>query len=142
MPARCFALAPLPLILSACTPNDPAADAARDAAAIAAAPEAKVVGPAQNCINRSQVRATVVRSDRVIDFEMNGGKVYRSTLPNRCIGLTFDRAIIYETSIDQLCTQQIVYSLQNIGGVPQRGAGCSLGEFVPVEYVKQTKAES
>ena len=54
-------------------------------------------------------------------------------------GLTFDRAITYETSIDQLCTQQIVYSLQNIGGVPQRGAGCALGEFVPVEYVRKTK---
>ena len=78
-----------------------------------------------------------MRSDRVIDFEMNGGKVYRSTLKNRCPGLGWDRAITYETSIDQLCTQQIVYSLQNIGGVPQRGAGCALGEFVPVEYVKE-----
>ncbi|PLK23787.1 hypothetical protein C0V72_07790 [Porphyrobacter sp. TH134] len=73
----------------------------------------------------------------MIDFEMAGGKVYRSTLPGRCIGLNFDRAITYETSIDQLCTQQIVYTLQNIGGVPQRGAGCALGEFVPVEYVKE-----
>ena len=139
MTARLLAFAPLPLVMASCAPSDPAADAARAAASIAAAPEATVTGPGQNCINRSQVRASIVRSDRVIDFEMAGGKVYRSTLPNRCPALSFDRAITYETSIDQLCTQQIVYSLQNIAGVPQRGAGCALGEFVPVEYVRKTK---
>jgi hypothetical protein len=139
MTARLLAFAPLPLVMASCAPSDPAADAARAAASIAAAPEATVTGPGQNCINRSQVRASIVRSDRVIDFEMAGGKVYRSTLPNRCPALSFDRAITYETSIDQLCTQQIVYALQNIGGVPQRGAGCALGEFVPVEYVRKTK---
>jgi len=139
MTMRLLAFAPLPLVMASCAPSGPAADAARAAASIAAAPEATVTGPGQNCINRSQVRASIVRSDRVIDFEMAGGKVYRSTLPNRCPALSFDRAITYETSIDQLCTQQIVYALQNIGGVPQRGAGCALGEFVPVEYVRKTK---
>lgn len=136
MTARFLALAPLPLILAACAPSDPAADAARAAAEIAAAPEARVTGPAQTCINRDQVRATVVRSNRVIDFEMNGGKVYRNTLKSSCPGLGWDRAITYETSINQLCSPQIIYSLTNIAGVPQRGAGCSLGEFVPVEYVR------
>jgi hypothetical protein len=135
-----FALAPLPLtaalMLAACAP-DPEAEAARTQAALDAAPAATVKGPAQNCISRAAVRNTVVRSDRVIDFEMVGGKVYRSTLPARCPGLEWDRAITYETSIDQLCTQQIIYSLQTIGGTLQRGAGCSLGEFVPVEYVKE-----
>jgi hypothetical protein len=136
MLSRCLALAPLALILAACAPTDPAARADADAART---PEVKVLGAGQNCIDRSQIRATVVRTDQVIDFEMNGGKVYRSTLKNRCPGLGWDRAITYETSVNQLCTQQIVYSLTNIGGVPQRGAGCSLGEFVPVEYVKTSK---
>lgn len=130
---------PLAMALAACAPADPAAEAARTAAAIAAAPEATVTGPGQRCIPRSQIRQTVVRSDQVIDFEMNGGKVYRNTLRQSCPGLAFDRAITYETSIDQLCTQQIVYALQNIGGVPRRGAGCSLGEFVPVEYVRKAE---
>lgn len=135
-----FALAPLPLIaallLGACAP-DPEAEAARTQAALDAAPGATVTGPGQKCILRSQVRNTVIRSDRVIDFEMLGGKVYRSTLPARCPGLEWDRALTYETSIDQLCTQQIVYALQTTGGTLRRGAGCSLGEFVPVEYVKE-----
>jgi hypothetical protein len=136
MTPRLLALVPLLLPLGACAP-DPAAEAARTQAALDAAPAATVKGPGQNCINRDQVRNTVVRSDRVIDFEMNGSKVFRSTLPSRCPGLEWDRAITYETSINQLCTQQIVYALQTTGGTLRRGAGCSLGEFVPVEYVKE-----
>lgn len=139
MNLRILVLAPLPLLaLGACAP-DPVGEAARAVAEIAKAPAATVTGPPESCIDRSQVRQTVVRSDRVIDFEMTGGKVYRSTLRNSCPGLGWDRAITYETSINQLCTTQIVTSLQNIGGVLQRGAGCALGEFVPVEYVKKAK---
>jgi hypothetical protein len=140
MTLRSLALAPLALLaLAGCAPSDPEAVAARSAAEIAKAPPATATGPGENCINRSQVRNTVVRSDQVIDFEMQGGKVYRNTLRDRCPGLGWDRAITYETSIDQLCTPQIVFVLQNIGGNLQRGAGCSLGKFVPVKYEKTTK---
>jgi len=132
MTVRHLALIALPLI-AACVP----VERATDAYPAAGTPAVTVLGASQNCIDRSRVRQTLVRNDRVIDFAMTGGKVYRSTLPNRCPGLGLDRAITYETSINQLCTNQIVYSLQTIGGVPQRGAGCTLGEFVPVEYVKE-----
>lgn len=137
MSPRIIALIPLAALAAACAPSDPAARAAAEAERV---PAANVTGAAENCINRDQVRNTVVRNDRVIDFEMIGGKVYRNTLRNSCPGLGMDRAITYETSISQLCTPQIIYSLQNIGGTVQRGAGCSLGEFVPVEYVKDTGA--
>lgn len=129
------ALAPA-LALAACAPADPAARAAADAARV---PAATVVGEAQNCIEISQMRSSVVRSDSVIDFEMTGGRVYRNTLRQRCPALGIDRAITYETSITQLCRQQIVYSFQNFGGVPQRGPACALGEFVPVEYAARPK---
>ncbi len=141
MTRRPLALTPvalaLPLLAAACAPADPAIRAERDAART---PAVKVLGPGQNCIDRAQVRQSVVRTDAVIDFEMAGGRVYRSTLPQRCPSLGFERAITYETSINQLCTQQIVYVLQNIAGTLQRGAGCALGEFVPVEYVKEAGA--
>jgi len=134
-----LALAPLPLtaalVLGACAPS-PEATAARAARDAARTPAVTVLGRGENCITQSQVRQSIVRSDSVIDFEMRSGKVYRSTLPNRCPGLTLDRAVTWENSIDQLCRQQIVYALQNFAGTLQRGAGCGLGEFVPVEYVK------
>ncbi|MBU2588569.1 MAG: hypothetical protein KJ872_10700 [Alphaproteobacteria bacterium] len=132
MSARSLAIFTLPLIAIACAP----VERATDANPTAGAPAVKVVGEGQQCIPRDRIRQSVVRNDRVIDFEMIGGKVYRSTLPQSCPGLSFERAITYETSISQLCTSQIVYTLQNYAGVLQRGAGCTLGEFVPVEYVK------
>ncbi|OBV09853.1 hypothetical protein [Erythrobacter dokdonensis] len=125
------------MVAAACAPveRDPDADPA------AGAPEVRVVGEAQSCINRPQIRQTMVRSDRVIDFEMRGGKVYRNILPSKCPGISIERAFTYNTTIDQLCTPEIIYVLTNIGGVPQRGAGCGLGKFIPVEYVKDDKAD-
>lgn len=126
----------LPILTFACAPME------RDANAdpTAGAPAVRVIGEAQSCINRTQIRQTLVRNDQVIDFEMRGGKVWRNILPRSCPGLGIERAITYETTIDQLCTPEIIYVLQNIGGVPQRGAGCALGQFVPVEYVKEDKS--
>jgi hypothetical protein len=129
----------LPLLAAACTGER---ERPTDANPMAGAPPVIVKGEAVSCINRAQVRNTVVRSDRVIDFEMQGGRVYRNVLNSNCPGLGMDRAITYNTSIDQLCSPQIVYVLQNIGGQPQQGAGCSLGKFVPVEYDRSDKTES
>lgn len=128
----------LPLLAVGCAQNK---ERPSDANPAAGAPEVKVVGEARSCINRSQIRNTVVRSDRVIDFEMQGGKVYRNTLTSNCPSLGMDRAITYNTSIDQLCSPQIIYVLQNVGGQPRQGAGCGLGKFVPVEYVRESKSE-
>lgn len=135
MPARlAFLLAAVPLALAGC-----AGTKQTDAERNARAPAVKVTGEAQSCIPRSQIRQSVVRSDQIIDFEMRGGNVYRATLPTRCPGLGFERAFAYETSIEQLCGADIIYVLMNVGGVPQRGAGCGLAPFVPVEYVGTTR---
>ena len=67
---------------------------------------------------------------------MAGGKVYRNTLPLTCPRLGFQEAFTYSTSISQLCNTEIIYVLENLGGELRRGAGCGLGKFVPVEYVK------
>lgn len=135
MPARLALLtAALPLMLAGCAATQPGTPDRN-----ARVPAAKVVGEPESCIMRSQVQQSRVRSDTVIDFEMRGGKVYRVTMPTRCPGLAFERAFAFETSIDQMCGADIIYVLMNVGGVPQRGAGCGLAPFVPVEYDKQSK---
>lgn len=135
MPARLALLAALPVMLAGCAASQQ--DTGNPAAK---APAIKVVGDAQSCIPRSQIRQSVVRNDQIIDFEMRNGTVYRVTMPTRCPGLGFERAFAFETSIDQMCGADIIYVLMNVGGVPQRGAGCGLAPFVPVEYVKEPKS--
>ena len=114
-------------------------DRDKDADPTLGAPAVEILGDGQSCINRSQIRQTLVRNDQVIDFEMRGGKVYRNVLTSPCPGLGVDRAITYNTTIDQLCSPEIIYVLQNFGGRPQRGAACGLGKFVPVKYVRGEK---
>lgn len=118
-------LAALPL--AACTAQDRPADRP------AVSPAARITGPAVSCIPISQMRETRIRDDWTIDFLSSGRHGWRNTLTARCPGLRSNDAITYETSLSQLCSTDIVYVLENIGGVPRRGAPCSIGQFVPVE---------
>ena len=101
------------------------------------APAARVVGEAVNCIPLAQIRTSRVHDDSTIDFDMGGRKLYRNTLPNSCPGLGFEASFTYETSLSQLCSVDIIYVLRNTGAMLQRGAGCGLGKFVPIELVKK-----
>jgi len=98
-------------------------------------PAAQVIGAAQRCIQLSQIRETKIRDDWTIDFVTGGGQAWRNALTHRCAGLRADNAITYETSLSQLCNTDIVYVLRTAPNL-QRGAACSLGEFVPVKLAK------
>jgi hypothetical protein len=101
------------------------------------APAARVVGEAVSCLPLTAIRSSRVHDDRTIDFDMGGGKIYRNTLPHRCSGLGFEEGFTYETSLSQLCSSDIIYVLQRYGSEVRRGAGCGLGQFVPVELEKK-----
>ena len=73
-----------------------------------------------------------MRSDQVIDFEMNGGKIYRNTLPDTPAPASASRsASRYKTSLNQLCSVDIITVLHSEPAV-SRGASCGLGKFQPV----------
>jgi hypothetical protein len=98
-------------------------------------PVATPAGEARNCIPIVGIDHSLVRSDSVIDFVMRDRRVYRVTLPNSCPGLGFERRFAYETSLSQLCAQDIitVFSTAPI----QRGASCGLAPFQPVTLEKR-----
>lgn len=120
-----------PIFAAACAPVE------RDENFVSDGPAVKVMGEAKSCIPIAQIRSSLVRDDRTIDFEMSGGKVYRNTLPNRCPRLGFEEAFSYNTSLSQLCSSDIIYVLESLGGELRRGVGCGLGKFVPVEYIEE-----
>jgi hypothetical protein len=99
-------------------------------------PEATAVGKPISCLNLSNIRESKVRSDSVIDFKTNGNKWYRNELPNSCPSLGFEERFSYATSLNQLCSVDIITVLQSYGGNLGRGASCGLGEFQPVELTK------
>jgi hypothetical protein len=109
------------------------ASAKRDRNAV---PAARETGPAVSCIQLSSIRESRVRSDSVIDFRLNGNKWVRNTLPNSCPSLGFEERYSYETSLNQLCSVDIIHVLHSYGGGLDRGASCGLGKFQPVEIEK------
>lgn len=100
------------------------------------APAVRVVGEPASCIQTSMLRNTIVQDDYTIDFVMSGGKVYRNTLPHRCPSLGFEERFGYETTTGRLCNTDIIHVLYSDG---QSGAGCGLGDFVPVELADAKK---
>ena len=108
--------------------------AARDLNAV---PEATPTGPAQSCEPITQLRESLVRNDRVIDFRISGDRYYRVTLPQSCPSLGFEKRFAYQTSLSQLCSTDIITVLYT---TPiQRGASCGLGEFQPVTIARKAK---
>jgi len=101
--------------------------------ALPAAPPAtarETPGTVKACLPIAQIRGSKVVNGQTIDFSLRDGSVWRSTLPGgQCGQLGFERAFSYETSISQLCKQDVITVLQNMGGL-MPGARCGLGEFV------------
>ncbi|MFA6113233.1 MAG: hypothetical protein WC729_04555 [Sphingomonas sp.] len=106
--------------------------AARDRGQV---PEATPTGKPENCVTTSRIRTTHVRNDSVIDFEMNGGQIYRNTLPYACPSLGFDQAFGYETHTGELCSIDTITVLRT--GAGTRGPTCGLGEFQPVKLARK-----
>ncbi|PEQ14499.1 hypothetical protein B2G71_02655 [Novosphingobium sp. PC22D] len=124
----CAALAAVGL--TACSQSAP------ETATKPVAPAAEIVGEPVNCLQLTSFRSSEIRDDRTIDFIGTGDKVWRNTLPNKCPGLRSADSFSYETSLSRLCSTDIIYVLNNYGGSLQRGAGCGLGQFVPVKLAK------
>lgn len=97
-----------------------------------AVPAATPIGPARTCVPITQLRESLVRNDRVIDFRITGGRdrYYRVELPQSCPGLGFERRFSYGTSLSQLCAQDIITVLYQTG--PVLGASCGLAPFQSV----------
>lgn len=134
------ALHPIPMTLSlvllaGCTMQD----GMKQTAQADRIPAAKPIGPAESCIPLSAIRETIVRDGRTIDFRMTGNRVYRNVLPYSCGSLGFERAFTYSTSQSQLCSTDIIRVLEHSGGGVRPTTACGLGQFQPVELLKQPK---
>jgi len=91
---------------------------------VAAAPASR------NCVDLPRIAEARVVSDRVIDFHMRDGSVLRNSLPNACPALGAEKAFTYSTSIQRLCTSDLITVIHTAGG-PRTGATCGLGAFTP-----------
>jgi hypothetical protein len=73
----------------------------------------RAVGEPVSCVTLSQIRSTKVIDNSTIDFHMAGRKIYRNSLPQSCPGLKFEDHFSYKTSLNQLCSVDIVRVLHD-----------------------------
>ncbi|RJF85650.1 hypothetical protein [Sphingomonas cavernae] len=100
-----------------------------------AVPPATPSGKAVSCVTLNQIRETRVHGDKVIDFHMTGGRVYRNELPYSCSSLGFEERFSYKTSLNQLCSTDIITVLRTPPSIP--GPSCGLGQFQPVDIARK-----
>ncbi len=85
-------------------------------------PEASKNG--KRCVRLSQIRELDIIDDQTILFHMAGDKTYRNRLPQPCPNLNAEDAISYSTSLNRLCSVDIIKVLRS-------GSRCGLGVFEP-----------
>ena len=124
---------PLAIVAVLCLAAVPSTAAPRRGEVPAATPAGKPV----DCLATYQIRQSRVRSDSVIDFELRNGKTYRNTLPQSCPRLGFEERFAYQTTINQLCSTDIITVLSV--AAPSAGASCGLGKFQPVTIPKRAR---
>ena len=104
----------------------------------AATPEKQVSSdaPATHCIRLYAIRSSKVIDGQTILFELSGNKTLVNRLPRKCPGLGVEKRFLYKTSLNQLCSQDLITVLTSFG----RGATCGLGKFE--EYVPPETLEA
>jgi len=90
---------------------------------------------ARSCIDIVRIDHTEILDDSTILFYMDGGKIWKNSLPQKCFSLKFEDGFSYATSLSQLCNTDIIH-------VIRQGTTCGLGDFVPyVAKAEETKAK-
>ncbi len=84
------------------------------------------------CIPLSQIRTTKIIGDQAIEFRMRSGVDYINILPKRCIALSPNRILSWETSLSRLCHLDILKVLDRVGSDIQMVGACGLGYFHPL----------
>ncbi|WP_164156465.1 hypothetical protein [Sandarakinorhabdus rubra] len=110
------------LLLSLAAALPLSAQEAAPAAAPAAKPEVRT------CLPVASIKGSNVVDRSTIDFTLRDGSVWRSRLRQPCPQLGSERAFSYQTSIPQLCAQDIITVIVPISG-RMSGASCGLAPF-------------
>lgn len=83
----------------------------------------------RDCIRLRSVRRTEVIDDLNILFHISRSTVYHNILPRRCRGLAREDRFSYQSSIGQLCRQDMIRVLYNDPFGLSEGNSCQLGAF-------------
>ena len=85
----------------------------------------------RRCINTRSIRDIDVINDSTIVFHTQGNRHYRNSLPRRCYGLSRERRFSYTSRTGNLCANDFINPLDDIGSGLISSRSCRLGRFQP-----------
>jgi hypothetical protein len=89
-------------------------------------------GDTRSCINLNEIDHTSVVDDNTILFYARGQDVYRNDLPHSCPELRNEQRFMYRVSTSQLCSNDTITVLEDLGFGFMPGPTCGLGKFAPI----------
>lgn len=99
----------------------------------AAEPATPAAGKQENCLMLSRIRKTQVVDQNTVLFYFSQNEIYKNTLPHTCNSLRSDTAVEYRSSINELCSTDIITPLVSTGGGYMHAGSCGLGRFERID---------
>ena len=93
------------------------------------------------CVTLSRIQNIDIIDNQNVVFQTGNNQYYLNKLPYRCNGLRFNDGILYRTSLNELCSVDVISVLDSVGPGYQAGPSCGLGRFEPItkEEIKTLK---
>jgi hypothetical protein len=106
--------------------------------------EPAATNPDKPCLQLIAIDGINIIDNRHLGFRLRNGDYYLNQLPQSCPWLVRNRAIMYSTPITRLCSRDIIYVLDNVGGGFQQMGSCGLGTFrsVSAEEIQMLKDQA
>lgn len=101
-------------------------------AEILAGPDDAGYGEPKRCIVSGRIDRTQVLSDRLIVFHLRGGKKYVVQFKRRCPGLRRNGVTRVERRSMQICANDTIQGLYDLGVGGSWGPRCVIPQFEPV----------
>ncbi|GHF29967.1 hypothetical protein GCM10017044_26610 [Kordiimonas sediminis] len=93
-------------------------------------------GKEKSCIPLRGLRSQTVIDEKTIFFEAPGGRGYMNKMDNRCPRLVFEERFSFKTSLNQLCSLDIITVLDSFG---REWGSCGLGKFEEMKRIPKDK---
>ncbi len=90
----------------------------------------QATGNTESCVNLRFLKESTIIDNQTIFFESIGKKGYMNRLPHRCSQLMSQERFAYKTSLNQLCSTDIITVLDSFG---REWGSCGLGKFEEME---------
>ena len=83
-------------------------------------------GKERSCVPLRNLKHQKIIDDKTIFFESQGGRAYMNKMDRKCPRLAYEQRFAFKTSINQLCSLDIITVIDSFG---RDWAGCGLGKF-------------